>query len=159
MLWKIINKKPVFFFGLTLFILFLFDMRNKGNLFTRENLIPVSCRSAIVMLENKSPKDWDISCEKNTMTVKIKSKLSSTQKEDKKNLYSELGNHLYFIANNCLNESLERTDEVKVHLLAPHLEILSATKGVHLAKLVHTKNKKDIYLFLNKHVLVKETAR
>ena len=158
MLWKIPIKNPVFSIGILMLVLVLFDLSRRGILprFS-EQVISKSCISANVMLKKRIPGTWFSECEDNNMVVTIHTQQKVVKKTDlSKVLYRELANHLQFIAKNTLNESLERTLTVRVHLIHPEMKINALTEGKYLAKLATIERPEFIAQHLKATVMVQE---
>ena len=75
-----------------------------------------------------------------------------------RSLYRELANSLQFIASNALNESLERTLIVRVHLIHPMLEINAITEGKDLARLATIRRPEFIAQHLKATVQVQQSS-
>lgn len=137
MLWRSIIKNPILAIGVLMLAIVLMDLSRRGKLpLFSERLIATSCKSARVMLEKRIPGTWSVACENNNMTVAIQSQVEVKESSQlSKILYRELANDLQFIAQNSLNESLERTLMVRVHVTHPQMQINAITQGKDLAKL------------------------
>ena len=75
-----------------------------------------------------------------------------------RSLYRELANSLQFIATNALNESLERTLIVRVHLIHPMLEINAITEGKDLARLATIRRPEFIAQHLKATVQIQQSS-
>ena len=137
MLLKSLIKNPILVVGMLMMAIVLFDLSRRGILpLISERVIATSCKSARVMLDKRVPSTWTIQCENNNMAITIHSQLpQATNPQLTRNLYRELANKLKFIAQNALNESLERTLLVRVLIIHPQMEINAVTEGKDLAKL------------------------
>ena len=114
-----IFKKPILIIGIL--FMFIFLAKHKDFFYKRfQKVQATSCRSAMVMLTKRAPKNWALECNDNNLRVIIKSKLLQenfkSEKLFKTALYRELANHLKFISSNSLNESLERTLMIRVSM-------------------------------------------
>lgn len=157
-------KNPILVLGVLLFLIFIFDLKNKGFLKDRmENLTPTSCKSAIVMLNHRRPKNWNFTCKQNNLHVSISLDDSHTPKVETKNirafLYRELANSLVFISQNSLSESLERTMIIHLYIDHTQLGINAITEGKDIVQLKTMKNPKFIKDHLQKTVQVKEVLK
>ena len=137
MLWKALTKNPIFAVGILMLVILFFDLSRRGKLpAISRRVIPTSCRSATIMLKKRTPDTWDIQCQNNNMKITIHSQLNATKYSSfPQALYRELANNLKFISQNSLNESLERTLIVRVHVVHPQMKINAITEGKHLARL------------------------
>ena len=158
MWWKSLTKYPAFTIGMLMVVILLFDLSRRGMLPTLpRQIIPSSCQSASVMLKKRIPETWRVQCENNNMTVTIHSQLEAKKYPHlSKVLYRELANNLQFIAQNGLNESLERTLIIRVHVIHPKMQINAITEGKHLAKLAGLDRPEFIAEHLKATVRVKE---
>ncbi len=142
-------------------IIFLFQLHKKGYFNRANSLKASSCRSAVVMLNKRIPKNWSTRCDDNNMVIDIDlelpSKLNSLQIRQAS--YRELANNLVFIAKNCLNESLERLYFVRVHMENEKITIDALTEGKYLSKLATLKKTEFIKEHLLNTVQVKETVK
>lgn len=154
-LYKVIQR-PVLSASVIIFLLIVYEIRRKGGM-NRDNLNPTSCRSASVMLKKRMPADWDLQCQGNDLLVTISEKGESGQTTiGRALLYRKLAAHLVFISKNSLEESLERTHKVKIHLKASHLSIHAVTEGKYVSPMAYLDVSK-LTVQLRKHVRVKET--
>ena len=160
MFWKPLMKNPILAIGIIMVAALLLDLSRRGILpFISEKIIATSCKSARVMLDKRAPDHWKTRCENNNMTVTIQSQVSATKYNLlTKTLYRELANHLQFVAKNTLNESLERTLIVRIHLIHPRMEINAITEGKDLAKLASMDQSKLIAQHLRNTVQVQHTS-
>ncbi len=143
-LWNKLMRNPILMIGILMMIIFLFTLRDKG--YFGERYQATSCKSAIVMLDKRAPKNWDLSCDKNVLYVKIDYEMQGNHKvfdSYRAELYKELANSLMFIATNSLNESLERTFYVVLKLNSKFLNIGARTEGKHLAAMRNLAITKD----------------
>lgn len=90
------------------------------------------------------------------MTVTIHSQLDAEKYPLPHALYRELANNLQFIARNSLNESLERTLIIRVHVIHSQMEINAITEGKDLAKLATLKRPEFIAEHLRATVQVQD---
>lgn len=112
------------------------------------------------MLEKRVPATWDIECDADNLTVVIQTELKVAEAKNlKAALYRELANHLIFISKNTLNESLERTLMVRVHMVHPVMEINALTEGQYIAKLAYMKKPEFIANHLKATVQVQDKTK
>lgn len=162
---KFALKNPILIIGLILMFIFLNDLKKRGMLpdifqSRTEKLKPVSCKSSLVMLEKRMDTNWKVACDDNNLVVIINSPLKRAEfpKEENFNaaVYRELANHIIFVSRNSLNESLERTFTVRMHLQADDLKLNALTKGEDIAQFANMKNPKFIREHFQKTVFVEE---
>ena len=151
MIANVFLKKPVFFTGVILFGLFLYNLHIKGKL-KSDKYHPISCRAVIVMLKKRIPANWTYQCSKNNLYLHIDKKTPLS----KPNVYRELANSLKFVALNSPQDSLERTSNIIIKLKTPHLTVESYTQGQHIVKLSTLEDPKMIADHLRETVRVKE---
>lgn len=156
-------KKPILMIGILFMIIFLFQLHKKGYFDRSDKLIATSCKSALVMLDKRKPKNWETECQKNDLSVTIKFDLQKKKIKDlkiiRRVLYRELANGLIFISRNTLNENLERMYMVKVLVTSQKMEVGALTEGRFLAKLTTMKNQKLIAEHLKATVQTKEMIK
>ena len=164
MLFKKALQHPILSIGILFMIIFIFFLRDNGFFKSHyDSLTPTSCKSAIVMLKKRMPKNWKVKCEKNYLSVLIHSPLVQKnyieQKLFRAAVYRELANGLMFISRNSLHESLERVFWISIHFKTKDMEIAARTKGEHLAQFRNMKDQKIIAEHLQATVEVKEKIK
>lgn len=153
-------KNPVLVVGVILFIVFLFDQKNRNYPLFGGKLIPSSCRAVVVKLEKRIPANWNLKCEENNLAVTINSNIQVNKFElIKPVLYRDLANNLIFIAQNSPQETLERVFIVRVHMEHPLLEIDAISEGKDISKFATLKDKKFIADHLQATVQVKDRIK
>lgn len=158
---KLLTKYPIFMVGLLMMALFLFQARDKGFFASRrDKMIPTSCKAVRVKLKKRIPSNWSSSCEGNNLAVNInlaieKSKISSID-QLRAIMYRELANDLILVAKNSPQDSLERTDIVRLNMKHSSLEINAVTEGRFIVKLSTIKSGELIKEHLKTTVQVKE---
>ncbi len=154
---KSLMKNPILIIGILFFIIFLFNLQKKGYFSERsEKLKATSCRAALVKLNKVTPRNWESSCEKNSIKIEVTIQEVKNIKLIKEVLYRELANSLSFIAKNSPSDNLERTDYIIVKIKYKNHIINSLTKGKQLVKLSSLKNIKLIKDHLKQTVQVQE---
>lgn len=173
-LFNIIVKKPLLAIGILMMIVLLYNLKSKG--YFGERYQADSCRSALVMLEKRMPKEWSTSCQNGNMVVEENFQFSvapAKMAQAKVLLYTQMANSLMFIASNSLNESLERTPYVVFTLHSDYLDLGAKTDGASLAKmaglamtekdqqnnLIAENKRKIIAEHLHRHVQVQERIK
>lgn len=137
MLWKLPIKNPIFSLGILMMIIVFFDLARRGVIPSfYQQLIPSSCKSALVMLDKRLPKNWKTKCDRNNMSIIVHSQIKAAEKQDLPQiLYRDLANKLQFVARNTPRENLERTLSVRLDINHPAMTIYAWTEGQNLAKL------------------------
>ena len=137
MLWKLPVKNPIFSLGILMMIIAFFDLSRRGLLPSfSQQLIPSSCKAALVMLDKRLPKNWKTQCDHNNMIVTIYSQVKTQKKRDlPRVLYRDLANKLQFIAQNTPPENLKQTLTVRITLHHSAMKINALTEGNDLVKL------------------------
>lgn len=166
MIAKILMKKPVLMIGLLMMIIFIYDLRNRGILFDRDDrLKTTSCTATLVMLNKRTPATWRNECEGNnlavTIDINLESKKIDTQDDTKVKTYMfrELANDLVFIAKNSPVDSLERVFMVRVKLQSERMDIDALSEGKYINKLRTLTNRRFIAEHLQNTVKIKETMK
>lgn len=156
-----IFKRPVFFLGFTLFLIFYMNYRNKMNMevLSRNKLNPSSCRSATVMLAKKAPEFWQIECQQNILQINIKVPLEKqelTLSKVKSILYPAVANAFVFVANNSLIDSLERTEKVFIQVSLDENKINAFSSGKDVAAFHYIKGQEGVRAHLKTAISVQE---
>lgn len=160
-IWKAMMKNPILMIGILMMIVFLFTLRDKG--YFGERYQATSCKSTLIMLEKRAPRNWEFSCDKNVLYTTIDyqvQKKHKTIESYRAEIYRELANSLMFIASNSLNESLARTYYVVIKLNSEYLSLGARTEGKHLAPMrnlaiTEEDQKRDVIL-KNKQKIIAE---
>jgi len=163
-LFKKIMANPVLMIGILFLIIFVYQIKNKGIFKDHlENLQANSCRSALIMLDKRIPKNWTTDCSDSNMSVKIVSNITRASYKDDYNykaaMYRELANSLVFISKNAANDSLERVPWVVVLFESDKMGISARTQGKHLAGFATLKDSQMIAEHLKASVEVKEAFK
>lgn len=163
MIAKILMKNPVLMIGIIFMGLFLNQLRLKGY-FTRDGLIPTSCKSSLVMLNKRIKKNWSTRCNHNEMLITIdmdSEKLRAIKdiKKYKAFIYRELANHLIFVAKNSPEDSMSRVDKIFIFENSKRFNIQALTEGKYLVKFITLKDSSYIMKHLQNTVKVKEISK
>ncbi|MEH0860650.1 MULTISPECIES: hypothetical protein [Halobacteriovorax] len=163
MVLKSLLKNPVLGFGILIFILFLFQLRD-NNMFEQraQSMKATSCRSVKVRLDKYLHPSWTLRCNDNNLEVTIPAdvKVIPENIEDKeilrKEMYKALANSYISIAKYALPESLERTMMVVVKLVHPKMVLSSISEGKYVVKLATLKNKNNLARHIHQTIQVQE---
>jgi hypothetical protein len=153
-------KKPILVVGILMFAIFI--MRSAGHLpfFNRSNLGTTACHGAIVRLERELPKDWDIYCEENNLTIEVDEDLPNVKPElIKETLYQLLANHFVLLSRSAENDLMEKIFIVRFKLKHHKLEINAISEGKYVAKLASLNSKEFIVEHLKQTVQVNDVVK
>lgn len=166
MVLKSLLKNPVLGFGILIFILFLFQLRENGAYNKRaQSMKATSCRSVKVRLDKYMHPSWVLNCNENNLEVTIPADLKVIPEDvqDKeflrKEMYKVLANSYISIAKYALPESLERTMMIVVKLVHPQMVLSSISEGKYVAKLRTLKNKNNLARHIHQTVQVQEVTK
>lgn len=158
MVAKFLTKNPVLMIGILAVTILMFDLNRRGY-FNRDNLMPTSCRSALVKLDRRIPDYWSTSCQENTMNVVIdlpSNHLELKNPNYKPAFFRELANALVTISTHSPNDNLERVDWIKVSLKHKGNQVDAISEGKFLSKLSTMKDSNLIAQHIHNTVKVKE---
>ena len=164
MVLKSLLKNPILAFGILIFIIFLFQLRDNGAFQKRsENMIATSCRSVKVRLDKYLHPTWKIECNKNNLevTIPVDPKIvpEAADKEIlKAEMYKALANSYISISRYSMEESLERTMMIVVKLVHPKMIISSISEGQYVVKLKTLKNKNNLARHIHQTIQVQEVT-
>ncbi|MFG1483244.1 hypothetical protein ACRXCV_14145 [Halobacteriovorax sp. GFR7] len=164
MVLKSLLRNPVLGFGILIFIIFIFQLRENGAFQKRaDRMLATSCRSVKVRLDKYMHPSWKIECNKNNLevTIPVDEKIvpEGTDKEIlRREMYKALANSYISISRYAMEESLERTMMVVVKLVHPKMILSSLSEGKYVVKLKTLKNKNNLARHIHQTIQVQEVA-
>ncbi|MFG1499789.1 hypothetical protein ABMA70_06215 [Halobacteriovorax sp. XZX-3] len=164
MVLKSLLRNPVLGFGILIFIIFIFQLRENGAFQKRaDSMLATSCRSVKVRLDKYMHPSWKIECNKNNLevTIPVDEKIvpEGTDKEIlRQEMYKALANSYISISRYAMDESLERTMMVVVKLVHPKMILSSLSEGKYVVKLKTLKNKNNLARHIHQTIQVQEVA-
>lgn len=165
MVLKSLLKNPVLAFGILIFIIFIFQLRENGAFQKRaESMMATSCRSVKVRLDKYLHPTWKIECNKNNLevTIPVDEKIApkgADLETIRAEMYKALANSYIAISRYAMEESLERTMMVVVKLVHPKLTLSSISEGKFVVKLKTLKNKNNLARHIHQTIQVQEITK
>lgn len=159
MVLKFVMKYPILIGGAIMFILAITSTESK-NFFNSyaDRFKPNVCKDAMERAKKNGPKEWEISCENQKLTI-IKNFKNEGLKEEEINKasYRDVANDLVLLGKVSNTDTLELVKEVTYKLKINKKIIEAFTTGEAITKLAGLTDPKAIAFFIHTNVKVKET--
>ncbi|MCT4641748.1 MAG: hypothetical protein N4A33_05570 [Bacteriovoracaceae bacterium] len=159
MLWSKAMRYPALTMGIIMFAIYISDAKTQTWWQkTKRRFIPSTCDSLLARMNDKAPKQWEMSCpgtEKLVLKYKLK-ELNKDRKETKAIMYKQIVNILVTFSQMANPETLNYLKQFRVIIKADFVSILAKTDGEAMVAFRKMKNKDEIAKHVKLSVKVKE---
>ena len=165
-MYQFLIKKPIFSIGVLVFIIFLFQLKQKGYFEKRNKMFTASsCNAILVKIDKIKPKDWVTSCSghfadrTDTLEVSAPFTVTDPKLDIRVFAYREMANHLSYISKNAPSDNLEKLSWVKISVIHSKGQADGVTSGKLLSRMRTLQTNDALMEHLRNSVKVKDSFK